>query len=146
MLIEYREKISNVKHYMNQKNLGKNIQTRVKNYIQYIIDSRALYRPDEEQFMDLLSQTLKDEIVSEVNGKILAGSRMFSVNFSRKAALNLAKFMKETFFAPEEVVFEVINNIRNIFIILYNRKEIGQIAQYISLPMGKFSCIIELRN
>ena len=93
---------------MNQKNLGKNIQTRVKNYIQYIIDSRALYKHDEEEFMGLLSQGLKDEIVGEVNGKILASSQIFSVNFSHKAALNLAKFMKETFLAPEEVLFQVI--------------------------------------
>jgi len=102
-----REKISSVKHYMTQKNLGKNIQTRVKNYIQYIIESRALYKPDEEEFLELLSQGLKDEIVSEVNGKIIATSAIFSTNFSQRASLNLAKFMKETFLAPEEILFNV---------------------------------------
>jgi len=100
-----REKISTVKHYMNQKNLGKHTQTRVKNYIQYIIDSRALYKPDEEEFLELLSQGLKDEIVTEVNGKIIATSSIFHLNFSHKASLNLAKFMKEKFLAPEEILF-----------------------------------------
>lgn len=93
---------------MNQKNLGHNIQTRVKNYIQYIIDSRALYKPDEEEFLELLSQGLKDEIVTEVNGKIIASSSIFHLNFSHKASLNLAKFMKERFLAPEEILFLVL--------------------------------------
>lgn len=112
----YREKISSVKHYMNQKSLGKNIQTRVKNYIQYIIDSRALYKNDEEEFLELLSQGLKDEIISEVNGKILASSHIFSINFSHKASLNLAKYMKEASLAPEEVLFEV--NLLVIFLFI----------------------------
>ncbi len=106
---------------MNQKNLGHNIQTRVKNYIQYIIDSRALYKPDEEEFLELLSQGLKDEIVTEVNGKIIVSSSIFHLNFSHKASLNLAKFMKERFLAPEEILFLVsfakLNLENNIFII-----------------------------
>ena len=102
-----REKIRSVRKYMNQKNLGKNIQTRVKNYIQYMIDSRTLYKHDDEEFFELLSQNLKDEIVSEINGKILAESKLFSVNFTVKAASQLAKYMKEAFVSPEEVIFEV---------------------------------------
>lgn len=76
---------------MNQKNLGKNIQTRVKNYIQYMIDSRTLYKHNDEEFFQLLSQNLKDEIISEVNGKILSESKLFSIHFTAKAASRLAK-------------------------------------------------------
>src|SRR4051794_13070289 len=101
---------------MNQKNLGKSIQTRVKNYIQYIIDSRALYKPDEEEFLELLSQGLKDEIVTEVNGKILASSKIFAVSFSHKASLHLAKFMKETFLGPEEILFHVCYHLFSLLI------------------------------
>lgn len=93
---------------MNQKSLGKNIQIRVKNYIQYMIESRMLYKHDDEEFFELLSQNLKDEIISEVNGKILAESKLFSINFTAKAAQRLATHMKEMFTSPEETIFEVI--------------------------------------
>jgi len=101
-----REKIRSVRKYMNQKNLGKGIQTRVKNYLQYMIDSRTLYKNDDEEFFTLLSQNLQDEIISEVNGKILAESRIFSINFTTKAASKLAKCMKEMFVQPEEIIFD----------------------------------------
>ena len=67
-----------------------------------------LYKHDDEEFFDLLSQNLKDEIISEVNGKILAESKLFSVNFTAKAASRLATHMKEAFASPEEVIFDVL--------------------------------------
>lgn len=96
-----------VRKYMNQKGLGKNIQIRVKNYLQYMIESRMLYKHDDEEFFELLSQNLKEEIISEVNGKILVEAKLFSINFTAKAASRLAQHMKEIFVSPEEVIFEV---------------------------------------
>lgn len=66
-----------------------------------------LYKQDDEEFFSLLSQNLKDEIISEVNGKILAESKLFSINFTAKATSRLATYMKEIFKSPEEVIFEV---------------------------------------
>jgi hypothetical protein len=106
-----REKIRSIKNYMNEKNLGRNIQTRVKNYIQYMIDSKNFHKHDEDEFFKMLSQNLKDEIISEVNGKILTECRIFSTNFSNKALMYLARFMQEKFVSPEEMIFSVSNSI-----------------------------------
>jgi Ion transport protein. len=103
-----KEKIRSVKNYMNQKNLGRNIQTRVKNYLQYMIDSKNFHKHEEEEFFKMLSQALKDEIISEVNGKILVECKIFSTNFSYKSSMHLSRFMYEKFLSPEEVLFEVI--------------------------------------
>lgn len=92
---------------MDQKNLGKDIQARVKNYIEYMIESKRIHKHDEDQFMKLLSQNLKDEITIEVNGKILIECKLFSANFSHKCSMNLSKYMYEKFLSPEELVFDV---------------------------------------
>jgi hypothetical protein len=115
--LQAKEKIRSVKNYMNQKNLGRNIQTRVKNYLQYMIDSKNFHKHEEEEFFKMLSQTLKDEIVSEVNGKILIECKIFSTNFSHKSSMYLSKFMTEKFLTPEEILFEVkVQNDQLIFL------------------------------
>ena len=55
----------------------------------------------------MLSQSLKDEIIAEVNGKILMDCKFFSTCFTQKACLHLSKFMVEKFLAPEELLFQV---------------------------------------
>ena len=93
---------------MGQKKLGRNIQTRVKNFIQYMIESKSLHRYDEAQFFEMLSQNLREEIIGEVNGKVLMECSIFHTNFSRKAGNYLSHFMKEGLLSPEQMIFEVI--------------------------------------
>lgn len=70
-----------------------------------MIDSKNFHSTDEEAFFKMLSQSLKDEIIAEVNGKILVDCKFFSSCFTSKACLFLSKYMVEKFMAPEEMLF-----------------------------------------
>lgn len=47
-------------------------------------------KKEEEQFFSLLSLSLKDDIMNEVNGKVLGDCNLFSANFSNKAFISMS--------------------------------------------------------
>jgi Ion transport protein/Cyclic nucleotide-binding domain len=140
------EKMRSVKTYMAKKNLDRDLQIRVKNYLQYMIDSKNYHKNEEEELFKLLSQNLKDDIISEVNGKTLVECKIFRTHFTQKASLHLSRLMEEKFLVPEEILFkeEEEDYYNSIYFIEYGKINMYLAGKYLaSLEQGAYLGEIE---
>jgi len=103
---ESREKIRLLNKYMHEKGLNKDIQSKIRKYLEFYLDKENAIRAEGDSIIQLLSQSLKDEIIKEVNAKILNDIYMFSFNFRKKFLYLIAKDFTEKSFGPDEVIFQ----------------------------------------
>lgn len=104
---EAREKIRVLTKYMNEKGLNKDIQSKIRKYLEFYLDRENTARIEGDFIMKMLSHNLQEEIVREVNAKIMCDNYIFSSNFRRKFLYIVSKDLVERSFGPEETIFEV---------------------------------------
>jgi len=95
---------------MNEKGLSKDIQSKIRKYLEFYLDKENKLKTEGDSIMQLLSQNLKDEIIKEVNAKILNDIYMFSFNFRRKFLYLVSRDFTEKSFGPDDVIFKVCLN------------------------------------
>ncbi len=101
------EKIRLLKKYMDDKGLKKETQDRIMRYVRYYLGRENISKIKDSDLMQFLSEGLKDDIVKEVNVKMLNDCSMFSHNFGRPFLLAVAKELVEKSYGPDEYVFQV---------------------------------------
>ena len=102
-----------------------NLQMKIREYLRFIWKEEFTQNADmEEQIINKLSKTLKEELFLEANGKILNKYPMFFANFSESFLRQLMYKMKEVRHTPEDLIFSVKPTIYLITLILEQfRKE-----------------------
>lgn len=93
--------------YMKEKGLNKEIQSKIRKYLQFYLDKENTMKTRGDNILQLLSLNLKEEIIKEVNAKILNDTYMFSSNFRKKFLYLISKDLIEKSLAPDEIVFYV---------------------------------------
>ena len=96
-----------LKKYMNDKGLKKETQDRIMRYVRYYLGRENASKIQDSDMMQFLSDNLKEDIIREVNVKILSDCYMFSHNFGRPFLLAVAKELVEKSYGPDEYVFQV---------------------------------------
>lgn len=102
---EAREKMRVITKYMNEKGLAKDTQNRIRKYLEFYLDKENTMRTESEDILHFLSDNLKDEIIKEVNAKILCDCYMFSSNFRRKFLYTVSRSLIEKSYGPDEIIF-----------------------------------------
>ena len=108
---EAREKIRVLTKYMTDKGLQKNTQSKIRKYLEFYLDRENAARIEGDTLMGMLSRKLQEEVVREVNAKILSDSHIFSSNFRRKFLHLVSKDLVEKSFGPDETIFYVRKNL-----------------------------------
>lgn len=94
---------------MKRKNLDHDLQTRVRRSLEYMVnEEEAEQFLKEQKLMDKLPFSLKDEVLLQTNGKILADYPTFVKFFSEDVFRHLVRIMKRKRFTPEEIIFSVM--------------------------------------
>lgn len=93
--------------YMSDKGLTKDIQSKIRKYLEFYLHKENTMKMEGDNILQLLSINLKEEIIKEVNVKILGDTYMFSSNFRKKLLYIIAKDLVEKSLAPDEIVFQV---------------------------------------
>src|SRR4051812_22792309 len=65
----YRQKYYIINKFMQRKNLAKETQTSVKQYLDYLFESRNEGRAEEDAIIAMLSEGLQEKIKKEINGR-----------------------------------------------------------------------------
>lgn len=102
-----RESIRVINRYMKRKNIEYDIQVKVRKYLNFIYDQDSANAVRENELIDKLSTSLKEEVLIRANGSILKSIPLFHKNFSEAALRKLVFSMKQVRFYPEEVIFQV---------------------------------------
>jgi len=104
---EAKHKIRIITKYMNDKALNKDIQSKIRKYLEFYLNRENAARIEGDGILRMLSVNLQEEIVREVNAKVLSDSYMFSSNFRKRFLYIVSKDLIERSFGPDETVFNV---------------------------------------
>lgn len=57
---------------------------RIKKYLEYIYDMEEKTSLEENKLLKKLSKTLKNDLIVEVNGRVIIGCELMRENFNKK--------------------------------------------------------------
>ena len=127
VISSHREKIRLMKKYMDDKGLKKETQDRVMRYATYYLGRENISKIKDSDLMQFLSENLKEDIITEVNVKILSNCSVFSYNFGRPFLSAVAKELLERSYGPDEYIFGVIS--REIVLSFFSIKRMSLILR-----------------
>jgi len=106
---EYRRAVSTITNYMRKKHVHKELQIKIKKYLEYALEVETSLDSNETYLNTYLNQSLKTELITEVHGKILLENAIF-LKFDSRLILKTSLIMKEKIFSPEDPVFLETNH------------------------------------
>lgn len=77
---------------------------QIMRYLQYMIDNKRLFKLDEDEVLELLSEGLKLELIMHLNGKMLHNTIIFK-NFDLLFLSDLTFMLKRETFTVDELIF-----------------------------------------
>ena len=102
-----RHKIQAVNKYLDMKNIDYDLRIRIRKYLEYLYEEKnSLVREGQIVIMNL-STALKTEIFQRLNTEILGKIPILIKVFTPKLLLQVASFMKEVSYTPEDIIFSV---------------------------------------
>jgi len=98
-----------IRKYMVKKNIPRELQVKIKKYLEYALNEETSLSIGEKSIYSMLSESLKNELIFEVQGKMLFQAkvlrRVFSIDFLKATTL----LMKEKLYSPEDHICLVRN-------------------------------------
>jgi len=88
---------------MNKRGLSKFLQLKIKKYFEYMFEESKMNYKDSLLLIQSLSQSLKEECLQELYGKLLHRNKIFS-QFSEKFLQKLSHCFSEMTFAPDDLI------------------------------------------
>ena len=104
--VEFEHKVNIINHFMRRKNINNELQMRIREYLRFIWKEEKTQNFDEEhKIINLLSFSLKEELLLESYGSLLKNITMFYHNFSENCLKKTVSIIKEIRLIPEEKMF-----------------------------------------
>ena len=93
-----------INHYMKKRDIPKELQARIRRHLEYIFENDIHSTFSQKSFIDLLSKDLKEDVIVNINRKVLLNTKFAVLNFSRKVLYEIPFIMKEKIFVPEDMI------------------------------------------
>ncbi len=95
---------------MKKTKIDYNLQVRVYKYLEHLcIKEDYENREKETQILGKLSQSLRNDVLIQANGRILSGCNALVDNFSFESLQKMCERARTLNFAPDEVIYSVKN-------------------------------------
>ena len=95
---------------MHRKNINQDLQTRIREYLNFIWRVEKSQNIEEEgKIINSLSHSLKEELNLETYGYFLKNSPLFTKSFSEPSLKKMISVMKESFLTPDDLIYQVFN-------------------------------------
>lgn len=108
MLFLVRNTLDIINAYMKRKNINQDLQTRIREYLNFIWrEEKSQNIEEEEKIINSLSHSLKEELDLETYGFFLKNNPLFTKFFSEPSLKKLVALMKEIFLTPDDLIFQV---------------------------------------
>ncbi|EAS00305.2 cation channel family protein (macronuclear) [Tetrahymena thermophila SB210] len=101
-----KQKSNIIFNYMKQKNISRDLQYEVQQYLKYIwkgTDERNTEQ--EENIIEMLNSNLRQRLQIEANKLVLSDTPIFKNNFSDIVLERTVSIIKEKRYYPEEIIF-----------------------------------------
>ena len=93
---------------MEKMKVSKPLRSKVMQYLNYMNENQRYGKLAEGHVFSVLSDSLKEEIVKDINGRALTENNIFAKNFDKSFLKILSNKLGETTVAPGEVIFDVL--------------------------------------
>lgn len=91
---------------MKKKHVKKELQIKIKKYLEYAFEVETSLDSNEQYINAYLNQSLKNELITEIHGKVLLENVIF-MKFDPSLQMRTSLIMKEKMYSPEDPVFLV---------------------------------------
>lgn len=123
--ILYRQTMTSLNHYMQKKRVSNDIKIKIKRYLEYTLDHCNSLNMNESSLLNLLSDQLRNDIIVDINGRVLKSAKLWKEQFSKSILVQTTFIMRELVFSPGEVIIrEDVQDDSSIFFISQGSVEI----------------------
>jgi len=91
---------------MRKKHVKKELQIKIKKYLEYALEVETSLDSNEAYLSAYLNQSLKNELITEIHSKTLLENLIFR-RFDSSLIMKTSLIMKEKIYSPEDPVFFV---------------------------------------
>lgn len=81
---EKKKKLLLINNYMKKKNVSKDLQYQIREYLDYVWRMSSEDAEDEEKIMGQLNDILREKLLMDANKIVLKDSSIFKNNFSEQ--------------------------------------------------------------
>ena len=132
--IIFSDTLDVINAYMNRKNINSELQTRIREYLNFTWNEEKTQNiEEEEKIISSLSASLKEELKLESFGFFVKNNPLFIKFFSDESLKSLINVMKEIFYTPDDVIFQVSLRIFPKNSIIFSKTKEMIIQQFILL-------------
>lgn len=112
---------------MERKKITQNLQMKIRAYLKFLWQEEFTQNSEmEQEIINKLSFSLKEELLLEAHGAILNNFPMFYANFSENILKQLLYKIKEIRLTPEDLIFSENDlNDKDIYFILKGKIQLS---------------------
>lgn len=93
-----------INKYMKKKQVPKELQIKIKKYLEYALNEETSLSVGENSIHSMLSESLKDELINEIHGRVLMATPLFYRVFNRSFLAKVTYIMQEKLYSPEDMI------------------------------------------
>ena len=97
-----------ITHFMNLRNINTQLQMKTRRYIEYMHHEEKNGSQKGENLLNTLAPLIKEEIKNDAYFKILNEIQFFKNKFSNDFLFDLCSVVKESTYAPEQLIFKKV--------------------------------------
>ena len=120
---DYRETFVAVNKYVKAKALPRELQFRVKRYLEYVWEKKKQNHVNDKELLTMLSEPLRDEIYANINAKVINHCKVFT-RYEANFISHLTRTLETETYAPKDNIFEEGEMSHKLYFILSGSVEI----------------------
>ncbi len=102
----FKQKIMYVDQFLRNKNLTKNVRTKVRRYLEHVLENRREQKVDESEILTLLNKNLKEEVIMHLNGLLLKNKTFSVISKYDEFCILLTNVMRQETLNPNDMIFQ----------------------------------------
>jgi hypothetical protein len=120
----HREYVVKFNKFMKYNDIPRKLMFKVRRYLDYIWDKRETRMLNEMDFLELLSEPLKDAIYFHTRGKVVEGCLILSKFCSKHVLAHMTRVIEARVYAPSDVILEQGERSTDLYFISHGLVEI----------------------
>lgn len=101
----YKQALVSLNMYMRKKRVSPDVKIKVRRYLEHILGIYNVNKINEDNLFSLLSEKLRNEVIIDVNSKILKSAKSLTDIYSKPILVEVTLIMKEAVFSSEEIIY-----------------------------------------
>ncbi|KAL4462115.1 hypothetical protein ABPG74_000960 [Tetrahymena malaccensis] len=134
---QFKIKMNLLVKQMSKRNLDQILQKRVRNYYEYLHDKKNIFDEESEKLIQDLPQSIRQEVIYDINMKLLNSHKIFQLQFSKQFQQDLSLCMKILKYGPEiNIISQNDQVIQQLYFVLEGNLDINMKLESKSISLS----------